>query len=301
VTPPTGLLDKGAAVEEWADLRFFRPLGLRVVRRLAPTRITADQVTLASLAVGLLGGHFFLYRSWLLNAIGLLLLVGSDVLDSADGQLARLRGTSTRLGAVLDGLSDNARFLNLYAHLFARVVLAGGTPIPLALSVAIAAGLSHSFQASVADFIRKVYLTIVAGSGGIELPEDLTREVPAGRVARLELAIYRGYLARFPRLCPASAAIVRAIRRGASRPRLAADWERSQAGSVARTALFGQNIRFLLVAVTALVGWPMGFFWLTLGPINLATLAVLVLHERTAEGLAAVAGAIGALAPAESG
>lgn len=301
MTPPIGLLDKGAAVEEWADLRFFRPLGLRVVQWLAPTRITADQVTLASLAVGLLGGHFFLYRSWLLNAIGLALLVGSDVLDSADGQLARLRGTSTRLGAVLDGLSDNARFLNLYAHLLVRVVLAGDTPVPLAVGAALAAGLSHSFQASVADFVRKVYLTIVAGSGGVELPEDLTRESPAGWAARLELAIYRRYLARFPRLCPASAALVRAIRRGPPRPRLAAAWERNQAGSVAGTALFGQNIRFLLVAATALPGWPMGFFWLTLGPINLATLAVLAIHERKAARLAAVAGSVGALAPAGSG
>ena len=40
--PPTGLSHKGEAVEEWVDLHFFRPLGMRVVRLLAPTRISAD-------------------------------------------------------------------------------------------------------------------------------------------------------------------------------------------------------------------------------------------------------------------
>ena len=139
MTQPTGLLDKGLAAEEWADLRFFRPLGLRLVQRLAPTRVTADQVTLASLLVGLAGGHLFLYADWRLNALGLLLLLVSDVLDSADGQLARLRGTSTRLGAVLDGLSDYARFLNLYIHLGIRLVLAGTFPLAVILLLGVLA------------------------------------------------------------------------------------------------------------------------------------------------------------------
>jgi phosphatidylglycerophosphate synthase len=121
--PPTGLSHKGEAVEEWVDLHFFRPVGMRVVQALAPTRVSADQVTVAALVIGLLAGHLFLYDSTLLNALGLLLFIVSDVFDSADGQLARLRGNSTRFGRILDGISDNARFVNLYAHLLARLLL----------------------------------------------------------------------------------------------------------------------------------------------------------------------------------
>lgn len=271
---PTDLLDKGTAAEEWADRRFFRPLGLRLVRRLAPTRVTADQVTLASLVVGLAGGHLFLYRSWWLNAAGLVLLIVSDILDSADGQLARLRGTTTRLGAVLDGLSDYARFFNLYVHLAVRILLAGTLSAPWVIGLGILAALSQSWQASLVDFIRRLYLRIGTGAASIELPEEL----PPTR--GISFRVYRRYIARLPRWLPRSVALLRHNPR-ATIP----SWEQRQAKQLARTAWFAQNIRFLLLAVTALPGWSAGFFWLTIGPLNLAAAFVVWRHEWVAAQL----------------
>ena len=83
---------KGPVVEEWADRRFFRPVGWRLATALLPTRISADAVTLASLVLGVFAGHLFWYRSALVNAAGVLLFILSDVLDSVDGQLARMTG-----------------------------------------------------------------------------------------------------------------------------------------------------------------------------------------------------------------
>ena len=140
---------------------------------LAPTRISADQVTVWALVIGLLAGHLFFYDSALLNAAGLLLFIVSDIFDSADGQLARLRSSSTRFGRILDGISDNARFVNLYAHLLARLLLAH-TCAPIgAVALTLAAGVSHSLQSGVADFIRQLYLYVATGSGELDLPEDL--------------------------------------------------------------------------------------------------------------------------------
>lgn len=299
VTPPIGLLHKGAAVEEWIDLRFFRPLGVRLVRRLAPTRVSPDQVTLGALLVGLVAGHLFVYPSFRANALGLGLFVLSEILDSADGQLARLRGSSTRLGAVLDGISDNARFLNLYLHLLARVLLAARGPAPLLIGLAAVAGASHALQAAVADFIRQVYLLITTGRGGrLDLPEDLAERSHGPLAGRVVLALYRPYVRRQARWCPRSVALVRALRRGAAPSSLPEDWERAQAGVLRGTALLGQNIRFLLLALTALPGWPEGFFWVTAGPLNLALLCLLLTHERTATRLAGGVTAAGELAPA---
>ena len=39
---------KGPVIEEWADRRFFRPVGWWLANTLAPTPISADGVTLAS-------------------------------------------------------------------------------------------------------------------------------------------------------------------------------------------------------------------------------------------------------------
>ncbi|HEV8151172.1 MAG TPA: CDP-alcohol phosphatidyltransferase family protein [Gemmatimonadales bacterium] len=296
--PPTDLLHKGDAVEEWLDLRCFRPLGARLVRWLAPTRVTPDQVTGAALLLGLAAGHLFFYPSALLNALGLALFLCSEVLDSADGQLARLRGSATRFGAVLDGISDNVRFLNLYVHLLARALLHSGLPPTLLVVLALLAGASHALQSSIVDFLKQVFVFVTTGSARLDLPEDLAGERPATIADRLILALYRPYVTRQARWCPRSALVVREIRRGAAPATLPSAWARAQAGVLASLTLIAQNIRFLLLAVTALPGWPEGFFWLTVGPLNLALAWILLSHERTAARLARSSARAAELLPA---
>src|SRR2546429_4787854 len=161
VKPPNDLSDKGHAVEEWLDLRFFRPIGVGIARALYPTGLSPDQVTLWSILIGLVAGHLFAYGDRWTDLIGVVLFIVSDVFDSADGQLARLRGTSTRFGRALDGIGDSVRFLNLYVHLAIRLVLAGwGGAWHGPLLVAIAA-LSHSVQSMAGDFIAVPHLSVV--------------------------------------------------------------------------------------------------------------------------------------------
>src|SRR3989449_8014914 len=151
VKPQNDLSHKGRAVEEWVDLHFFRPIGIRIARALQPTGISADQVTLWSLAIGLVAGHLFAYRDRWTNAIGFALFIASDIFDSADGQLARLRGSSTRFGLALDGISDNLRFVNLYVHLTYRLIHAGWWWPGAVLLVALA-GLAHAYQSAAVAF-----------------------------------------------------------------------------------------------------------------------------------------------------
>ena len=112
------------------------------------------------------------------GALGFALFVLSDLLDSADGQLARLRGTSTRLGRGLDGIGDSLRFVSLYAHLLIRVLWTGlgwwGAGLVLA-----ALG-SHTLQSATVDFVRNAFLNIGAGKGEADLPEDVPAERPDG-------------------------------------------------------------------------------------------------------------------------
>src|SRR6266581_3057179 len=160
VKPPNDLSHKGVAIEEWVDLRFFRPIGIRIARALEPTGISADQVTLWCILIGLVAGHLFLYRDPWVNAIGFVLFIVSDIFDSADGQLARLRGTSTRFGRALDGIGDHLRFVNLYVHLIYRLIHSGFWG-PGAFLLVAAAGLAHTFQSAAVDFVRNAFLYIV--------------------------------------------------------------------------------------------------------------------------------------------
>src|SRR2546430_17505818 len=209
VKPPTDLSHKGVAIEEWIDLRFFRPLGIRIARALEPTGVSADQVTLWCILIGLVAGHLFAYRDPWVNVIGLLLFILSDVFDSADGQLARLRGTSTRFGRALDGINDNLRFVNLYFHLMDRLI-ASGFWWPGACLLVAAAGLPHTFQSAAIDFVRNAFLYIgVGGRGELDLPEDLDHTTRGSLLERFGARVYRGYVVRQVQLVPRSVKLIR--------------------------------------------------------------------------------------------
>jgi CDP-alcohol phosphatidyltransferase len=97
---------KPSQVETHLDHLFFRPAGYLLVRLALPTPLSANGMTLLSILVGSVAGILFAAdeQRWLV--LGSLLMVLYGVLDCADGQLARARGTSSRLGRVLDGSSD---------------------------------------------------------------------------------------------------------------------------------------------------------------------------------------------------
>ncbi len=104
-----------------------------ILRRLAPTRITPNAVSLIATTIGLAGAAL-LYRGWIWPAFSLMLLVGW--LDGVDGKLARLRFHYTRLGAAesyLDFLYENAWWFALTAHLYGShgdaALVAGGALI----------------------------------------------------------------------------------------------------------------------------------------------------------------------------
>jgi hypothetical protein len=293
---PDSVASKGSDVEEWVDLRFFRPIGIRIARALQPTRVSPDQVTLWSLIIGLAAGHCFVYANPWINLLGFALFIVSDLFDSADGQLARLRGTSTRFGRILDGLSDNARFVNLYVHVIVRIVHHDSWSVLGAAALALVAGASHSWQSAAIDCIRHAYLELAANAGSeLELPEDLAVHNDATRhrgvLGRLGASAYRAYVRRQSWLCPATVRLVRRMRELQSAGELTrvADlrtrYRAQQRGVVRQCAWLGQNIRFLLVGVPGVLGAIAYFLWLTVIPLNLILVALLVTHERHSRAL----------------
>jgi phosphatidylglycerophosphate synthase len=101
-----------------------RPLAAVVIVPLARTRVTPNQVTLATLAVFLAGAALMaLGRGWGALCAGAAILEVSYVLDCADGQLARLKGTSSPVGAHLDFLMDELKAFTLVAAVAIRLWL----------------------------------------------------------------------------------------------------------------------------------------------------------------------------------
>jgi phosphatidylglycerophosphate synthase len=290
VKPRNDLSDKGQAVEEWLDLRFFRPIGIRIARALYPTGISPDQVTLWSLLIGLVAGHLFVYQDRWIDVIGFVLFIVSDIFDSADGQLARLRGTSTRFGRALDGINDNLRFVNLYFHLMYRLIH-GGVWWSAVLLVALA-GLAHTYQSAAVDFIRNAFLYLGVGKAGeLDLPEDLEGRSDGTVLERFGARVYRDYVVRQSQLFPRSVKLMRLLRAGGgggegSVPQsFREEYRERQEVLLPLCSWLGQNIRFLLLGAAAVAGHISAFLWAEAVPMSLLLVVLLLMHEWNATAL----------------
>ncbi len=113
---------KPVETEEPLDLFVNRPLAFLLALALRPLPITPNMVTLVAMAVGVAAGYSFGQGTKQGALLGVLLLMLANILDCTDGQLARLRGTSSRLGKTLDGLAD----MVVYVSIFAGVTIAMG-------------------------------------------------------------------------------------------------------------------------------------------------------------------------------
>jgi phosphatidylglycerophosphate synthase len=101
-----------------------RPLAAAIIVPLARTRITPNQVTLMTLPVFLGGAAMVaLLPTWGALVGGAAIIELSYVLDCADGQLARLKGTSSPVGAHLDFLMDEIKAFTLIAAVAIRLWL----------------------------------------------------------------------------------------------------------------------------------------------------------------------------------
>ena len=140
--PPTGAPSVGplSVVEIYRrsvkaeDLRFnryiARPKAAVLVYLLRPTPITPNQVTLLSLFTSLVGiATLLLCPGWIGLVSAALVLHLAFVLDCVDGQLARIKGLSSPVGAYLDFLVDEIKAVLLVASCAGRLAIDGRAPL----------------------------------------------------------------------------------------------------------------------------------------------------------------------------
>lgn len=158
---------KSKDTEELLDRLITRPVGYVIALISAKLGLTPNTLTVFSIISGLIAGHLFYYTSVIINLYGIFFLILSDLLDSSDGQLARLTGKTSKVGRILDGVAGNLIAIGIYLHLCLRMLDSGYSNY-IILLIVVAASF-HSIQASVADYFRNIYLFYVFGSKKSEL------------------------------------------------------------------------------------------------------------------------------------
>jgi phosphatidylglycerophosphate synthase len=117
-----------------------RRISLAISRRLAPTRITPNAMTLFSVGVGLLGAPFFLSPAPAYQLAGALLFLLHSMLDGCDGELARLKFQESRWGGILDFWGDNVVHVAVFMCMGIGGSVAAQASWPLILGCTAVAG-----------------------------------------------------------------------------------------------------------------------------------------------------------------
>jgi len=92
--------------DELINTYLLRPIASLIVRILYPTSVTPNQVTIAAIAVGACAAILYAVGDPFCTVLAGILVTFKDLLDSADGQLARAKNLYSRRGRFIDSIGD---------------------------------------------------------------------------------------------------------------------------------------------------------------------------------------------------
>ena len=287
-SPPLTIAPLSAApgrpleVEEATNRYLVHPVSRAVVERLVNTRVTPNQVSVASVFAAGAGALCYLMIPGPLGALtGVAFQFLWHVLDGADGDLARRTGRASPIGELVDGVCDHVSQALVY---LAFVALLLPTLHGWAWLVASVAGASHFIQANAYETGRKTYRRWVYGAAWMRQT--------AGAATGVQGALAGLYIGLSRLVSPGETGVEAAMETALAAGGAAAERARLIYGErlvplVKRSAVLSGNSRTIAAFLSMLVGSPLWFFLFEIVVLNLATVAVVVARGRCNRALAA--------------
>jgi phosphatidylglycerophosphate synthase len=152
-------------VEEPIDVWVHRPLAYVLARVALPTPISPNLITVISIVFGVLAGVCMLSSFAYHLPIAGVLLFWSAIFDCADGQLARMRGTSSAFGRMLDGVADFVVALSAVGGSIYVVWSKYHQPSSVgfvAIALCVLTAVTGSFHTGMYDHFKNVYLKLTS-------------------------------------------------------------------------------------------------------------------------------------------
>src|SRR6266571_8684689 len=284
---------KSRELEGLIDIHFYRKIGFSLAIFFATLRLTPAAVSFLGCIVGVIAGHLYYYRDLSMNIAGMLLHVGANALDNADGQLARLTNRKSRRGRIIDSLADHVIWVSIYVHLALRYLAEGVSPAIAFL--ALAAGLSHALQGAAADYYRNGYLYFVNGRSRADLDSfSILREEYRRKNWRREpwhkflFAMYLNFTWQQEMLSPGLEQLHQVV--GRDFPNEIPGWLQSRYRDSARPMLrwwrlLMTNTRMFLLFLLLFIGRPVWYFWIELSAFNFLLVYLIFQQERLSRSL----------------
>jgi len=271
--------------EEFTNLHFIHPISRWLVSRLSGTKITPNMVSLTGMMFGILAGiSYYHYQSRYMVFAGFGAMIIWHILDGADGQLARLTGSHSELGKILDGFCDYITFISVYIGVGLGLSWQGGAGI---WGVILFAGVLHAIQSSAYEMQRGEYDFWGHGREGAKPPE--IRQMIADLEGKSFLSAmlnqpYIGYIRMQRRFSGISPELQHTLKDSLKNHPDKADDIRALyreifAPSVRSWSIMCANYRTIAIFITCLAGYPLYFFWLEIAVLTPA-LIFLVRKQR---------------------
>lgn len=156
-------------IEETFDIYFSRVFGYYFALLSSWLKLTPNQVSVASLVAGLFSGYLFYFQdSPMLILWACFFITLSGVLDSADGQLARMTGQSSDIGRKIDAIIDTFVFVACYigGSLYFLQTDYGWWIIPLAAF----GGYFHSAKSAAYEYYKTEFIYYVKQAKDHRIP-----------------------------------------------------------------------------------------------------------------------------------
>lgn len=173
-----------------------RPVAAVIVHALSGSRVTPNQVTLVAFVFAALSAALFVLLPGRLGiAVAAIVFELSYVLDCADGMLARLRGTQSVQGHLLDFLMDEIKAFAILAAVSIRLFLDRGHD-PRFLVAGLCGLVALATGVALTTFMRRPEIAGQAShgnAGGVEESKRVSALRYVERAAKL-LIHYPSYI-----------------------------------------------------------------------------------------------------------
>ncbi len=257
---------KSRQSDELINIYLIRPVAGVIIRFLYTTSITPNQVTIAAIIVGLLAAGCYGFRTYPAVILAGILIEVKDILDSADGQLARVKQMYSRRGRFLDSLGD----VLVNAALFSGVVINLQTEF-LVIMLAIIGFAGMTLRISYHVFYHVQYLHLeeqyLLNRTDESITEaDRTADPVALFLQKMYLYVYGwqdGFIARIDRWC-----LGRKDRTtGPSHDRVMTHWY-SNSLALRLSGFLGLGTELALLACCSIVNNLRLYLWLNIFVMN---------------------------------
>jgi len=179
-------------------LKIYRFFSIFITRIFIETPITANQITVFSIIVGLVSAVFFAFGNYFYSLIAALILLSIEYWDCWDGEIARYKGISSLKGVYIDGIAHTLISPTIFAGITLGVFISTNKIIFLVfgiLSIIFSALLPLIQGTKDSKFLYKL-MGFSKGHGLIDLPPKkehiIENKVPV-KPSFLKVVLKRGY------------------------------------------------------------------------------------------------------------